>query len=124
VSKQTEILTGKPLKNWTVGAVQDFCAYHHCDKCLLYTLKKRCRFKGNPDDWDLPDQSRFTEQEVEDAKTLMRMYPRYDSIRRHSELSIALICNGDIRGGYIHGAMFPSIKEGETVKLSDIAGGE
>jgi hypothetical protein len=123
----------KPKKDWTLGNIKEFCANGKRAECscieimcpfvLTTGIGYKCGLKEDfPRGWDLTDPPWFTEQEVEDAKTLMRMHPHYDSIRRRDGLSVALICNGDIRG-HIDGAMFPSVEVGETVKLSDIIGG-
>jgi hypothetical protein len=73
-----------------------------------------------PNTWDLTDPPRFTEQEVEDAKTLIRMLPYYTKIERSSYLYLEMDCSGcEI---ILNSDIFHSIKEGETVSLKEIAG--
>jgi hypothetical protein len=73
-----------------------------------------------PNYWDLPDSPRFTEQESQDAKTLMRAFPSYFHVMRDGYGTLSII--GAFENPKIlDDAMFPSVKAGETVGLSEIA---
>lgn len=73
---------------------------------------------------------RFTEQEVEDAKTIKRMFgaDNFTHIRKDETGRPAMVdCPmGDDNGWFfvgLEGGMFPSLRPGETVTLDEIIGG-
>lgn len=62
-------------------------------------------------------QPRFTEQEVEDAETVLRVFGRSDTVKRTSEGAISF-------GGIILSAqLFPSVQPGQSYTLDEIIGG-
>lgn len=66
---------------------------------------------------------RFTEQEVEDAKTLLRVFPeQLDSISRSKDGTVTLAAKGAWRG-YLNNDAFPSIQPGQSYTLDEIIGG-
>lgn len=72
-------------------------------------------------------EPRWTEQEVEDAKTFRRMWP--DGEIKFDRWLDGRCCLTQIRGS-LNGCLglgevdlFPSVKPGQTVKLDDIIGG-
>ena len=76
---------------------------------------------------DHPDRiirkPRFTQQEVEDAKTLLRVFPeRLESISRSKDGTLNLVAKGAWRG-YLNENAFPSIKPGWSYTLGEIIGG-
>jgi len=76
---------------------------------------------------NLPDQiirkPYFTEQEVEDAKTLLRVFPeQLDSISRSKDGAVTLAAKGAWRG-YLNNDAFPSIQPGQSYTLDEIIGG-
>jgi hypothetical protein len=73
-----------------------------------------------PVKWDLVDSPAFTEQDVEDAKVLMRAFPYYNTVMRDERNGILRICNG-CGGSMINEEMFPPVKPGESIKLREIA---
>lgn len=66
---------------------------------------------------------RWTEQDVEDAKAIRRILPEARDIDRVTE-TMTIVRDMD---GFclltLQKDMFPNVKEGQTVKLADIAGG-
>ena len=109
----------KPLKDWTLGELKFECATRKgCDGCHFHGS----RFCGKtgagcPADWDLSERPRFTEQEVEDAETVLRVFGRNDTVKRTSEGAISF-------GGIILNAqMFPAIQPGQSYTLDEIIGG-
>src|SRR5690625_4319825 len=66
----------KPLKDWTLREVEAHCQQKaRCKDCdMLRQNGYECRFSNGPFLWDLSDKPRFTQQEVEDAKTIKRMF--------------------------------------------------
>ena len=116
----------KQLKDWTLGEVKAYCEGRVCDGCVFATphFCRLAHYHYLPKWWNLPDSPRFTEQEVEDAKTIMRLFPNALEIRRtcfSGDLILILHCAHNTE---INRELFPSIKSDETVKLSDIVGGE
>lgn len=76
---------------------------------------------------DHPDRiirkPRFTQQEVEDAKTLLRVFPeRLDSISRSKDGTVNIAAKGAWRG-YLNTDAFPSILPGHSYTLDEIIGG-
>ena len=80
----------KPLSEWTLGEVKAECKKHtaHCVGCPLWTDAAGCRldtscYKDNdPEQWDLSEPPRWTEQDKEDAKALKRMIKNAHHVRR------------------------------------------
>ena len=75
----------KPLKDWTLGECMGECSkltYRGltCEQC---PLDKIC---GNAvDEWNLSDKPRWTQQEVEDAKAVRRVFGRDGVIERYNK---------------------------------------
>ena len=80
---------------------------------------------------DHPDRiihkSRWTKQEVEDAKTIRRMWPaREIKLSRDADGRCSMVhIQGSLHGCLDLGRvdLFPSLRPGETVKLDEIIGG-
>lgn len=66
---------------------------------------------------------RWTEQEVEDAKTVRRVFGRDGTIERYSKAVTEPYSNLVFDHRYINEELFPSLRPGETVSLQDIIGG-
>ena len=122
----------KPLKDWTLGECQAECENAgECCKCRLHSSSElsSCKIrialykKPDPAHWELIDKPRFTEQEVEDAKTLLRVFPeRLDSISRSKDGTVNIAAKGAWRG-YLNTDAFPSIHPGQCYTLDEIIGG-
>ena len=56
----------KPLKEWTLGELKDYChrAPHDCIGCKVKGDRNNCPFDGEPAKWILDEKPRFSEQEV------------------------------------------------------------
>ena len=107
----------KPLKDWTLGEVKAYCTGRDCYKdCELAQSPGKCKILDvTPSEWDLDEKPRFTEQEVEDAKTLYRLFGNYSVAEfgaRH--------CFGGLR---MKENAFPSIQIGQSYTLDEIIGG-
>lgn len=123
----------KPLKDWTLGEVEANCQKKaRCKDCdMLRQNGYECRFSGGPYLWDLSDKPRFTEQEVEDAKTIKRMFGdgSFTHIRKDED-GICEMMDGPGDNPNVvwwsigmEEGMFPSLCPGETVTLDEIIGG-
>ena len=66
---------------------------------------------------------RFTEQEVEDAKTVRRVFGRDGTIERHNKALAAPYSNLVFDHLYINEDLFPSIRPGQSYTLDEIIGG-
>lgn len=114
----------KLLRDLTLGEIQKKCTEKgsDCTGCPFYD-NPVCYLNGMPYQWDLIDPHLFTEQEIVDAKTLLRVFPNYDTIMRNLVGEVLLTATGK---GYtmLSNSMFPSIRTGERVRLKAICGGE
>ena len=126
----------KPLKDWTLGEIKRCCveSKQNCEKCPVsgeYKTTSDCKLAIFPAHWDLDDKPRFTEQEVEDAKTIKRMFGADNFTHIHKdEDGWTEMMDGpgeDWTIGWcsigMEEGMFPSIRPGETVTLDEIIGG-
>lgn len=122
----------KPLKDWTLGELKEYCgtAVYQCHKriCPFKNICDRITSENQgdyvvPGDWDLTDHIRFTQQEVEDAKTLKRVFGRDGTIKRYSKAMTAPRSNLVFDHLYINEDLFPSIKIGQEYTLDEIIGG-
>ena len=109
----------KPLKDWTLGEVQGYCKNHDCTPdCPLKKDDGECRINRlNPCEWDLSNKPHFTQQEVEDAKTIRRMIRDDEKLTRsiYGILTYGLIS--------LKKDAFPSIHPGQSYTLDEIIGG-
>ena len=126
--KRKEANMDKPLKDWTLGEVSEYCKCHtsengNCMNCELQTGIGCCPFECAPADWDLTDKPRFTKQEVEDAKTVRRVFGRDGSIERFNKAVTEPYSNLVFDHLYINEDLFPSIKVGQAYTLDEIIGG-
>ena len=128
----------KPLKDWTFGELKEWCYQYrkaHTDKpceqaCPIYQ-RGICRCEW-VHEWDLDEKPRFTQQEVEDAKTIKRIFGADNFTHIHKdEDGWPEMMDGPGEDGTIgwcsigmEKGMFPSIRPGETVTLDEIIGGE
>ena len=135
VAKEEDANMDKPLKDWTLGEIKRCCveSKQNCEKCPVsgeYKTTSDCKLAIFPAHWDLDDKPHFTEQEVEDAKTIKRMFgaDNFTHIRKDETGRPAMVdCPmGDDNGWFfvgLEGGMFPSLGPGETVTLDEIIGG-
>lgn len=122
----------KPLKDWTFSEVQEYCKKQRntSERCSSCKIKKFCdKYLGkkgesaSPKYWDLSEPSRWTEQEVEDARAVKRLLEA-DSVTRaaygnglvaiKSDWSVSIVLSRDC---------FPSLRPGEIITLDEIIGG-
>lgn len=121
----------KPLKDWTLVECKQWCYKHgsECpEKCPIEDFCKQLQHE--PAKWDLDEKPRFTEQEVEDAKAIKRMFGDDNFTHIHKdEDGLCKMMDGpgdDPNVGWcaigMEEGMFPSIRPGETVTLDEIIG--
>lgn len=126
----------KPLKDWTLGEAKEYCTSRNgncADDCIFSKkgIGMVCGIAPKPVWWTLPEKPRFTEQEVEDAKAIKRMFGDDNFTHIHKdEDGLCEMMDGpgdDPNVGWcaigMEEGMFPSIRPGETVILDEIIGG-
>ena len=122
----------KPLKDWTLGELKEYCgtAVYQCHKgiCPFKNICDRITSENQgdhvvPGDWDLTDKPRFTEQEVERAKAIKVLYPEICYIRADDRCLRGL--NKGKESIFLDCVLswFPSLRPNETVTLDEIIGG-
>ena len=112
----------KPLKDWTLAETQEYCDEHECGFCELFQ-RHDCLLNSSPDKWDLSEKPRFTEQDVEDAKSVKRVFGRDGTVKRLKKEITAPYSNLTFDNMYINEGMFPCIFEGQEYTLDEIIGG-
>ena len=115
----------KPLKDWTLGECKEWCSKHDgacLEKCPIYDF---CiQLQNEPGKWEIPEKPRWTEQEVEDAKTIKRVFGRDGTIERHSKTMTVPYSTLTFDHLYISENLFPSLHPDESVTLDEIIGGK
>ena len=116
----------KVCADWAEAHPRNVSENGNCVNCDLQTGIGYCPFDGTPADWDLDQNPRFTEQEVERARTIKVICPDADRIRcRISENKgrVQHVCEGNRTMLTIWFDAFPSIQTDEYAKLDEIIGG-
>ena len=118
----------KPLKDWTLGELSEYCERNvsengDCMNCDFQTGIGYCTFDGAPSDWVLDQNPRFTEQDVEDAKAVKRVFGRDGTVKRLKKELTDPYSNLTFDHMYINESMFPCIFEGQEYTLDEIIGG-
>ena len=123
----------KPLRDWTLGEIKEYCKKKgtRCGDCPAIYDGNHCKLNSTPEIWPLKSKPHFTEQEVEDAKAIKRMFgdDNFTHIRKDED-GLCEMMDGpgdDPNVGWcaigMEEGMFPSIRPGETVTLEEIIGG-
>lgn len=115
----------KPLKNWTLGEIKNYCEKHDCTKdCPCSASNGGCKINRiNPCEWELEEKPCFTEQDVEDAKAVKRVFGRDGTVKRINKAITDPYSNLTFDHMYINERMFPCIFEGQEYTLDEIIGG-
>ena len=117
----------KPLKDWTLGEVKEYCTSRNgncADDCIFSKkgIGMVCGIAPKPVWWTLPEKPRFTEQEVEAAKAIKTLFPCAVSVKR-LDLSIRVQDRDEVLIVQLSNSLFRSIQLGETYTLDEIIGG-
>lgn len=126
----------KPLKDWTLGEAKEYCTSRNgncADDCIFSKkgIGMVCGIAPKPVWWTLPEKPSFTQQEVEDAKTIKRMFgaDNFTHIRK-DQFGLCEMMDGpgdDPNVGWcaigMEEGMFPSLRPGETITIDEIIGG-
>lgn len=126
-TEKKEANMDKPLKDWTLGEVKEYCASRNgncADDCILSRkgIGMVCEVAPKPAWWTLADKPRFTEQEVERAKAIRLLYKDAEKIQECDPVA-KILNNYDSVIAQVDTGIFPSLRPGETVTLDEIIGG-
>lgn len=125
--KQKEANMNKPLKDWTLGELKEYCykAPHDCTGCKVKQGKNNCPFDGEPAKWDLDEKPRFTEQEVERAKAIKVLWPETNAIKSDGAWTKLLVVEDDTswQRETVPESFFPSAEKNEVYTIDEIIGG-
>lgn len=122
----------KPLKDWTLGEVVAECnAREVCYECPFFDNSAHsdsscriCTIETTPvESWNLSECPRFTEQDVEDAKAVKRVFGRDGTVKRLNKAITDPYSNLTFDHMYINESMFPCVFEGQEYTLDEIIGG-
>ena len=126
----------KPLSEWTLGEIKAECkrCNGNCIGAVCPMVKwiskdemacviiRELR-KPTPASWDLSEPPRWTEQEAELAKALYELRRSISLVIGRSTGGILWWRDGDIGEGILPHKLFPSLNEGNCVRLDEIIGG-
>ena len=114
----------KPLKDWTLGEIKNYCEKHDCTKdCPCSASNGECKInRVNPCEWDLEEKPRFTQQEVEVAKAIKLLFPDAVKVCRLSGV-IKAECENGSGECMIAAELLPSIQNHQSYTLDEIIGG-
>lgn len=130
--QEKEANMGMPLKDWTLAEVRGHCKEQRDTpaRCTGCKIQKYCdQYFGRKGDatspkyWDFEEKPRWTQQEVEDAKAVKRVFGRDGTVKRHDAATTVPYSNLTFDNLYINKDLFPSIKAGQSAKLDEIIGG-
>lgn len=131
---RTKVGIEKPLAEVTLKEFKEICASHgeDCKKdgvpCPFYNTvcAESCVIAK---EWDLTEKTatpKFTEQEVQDAKSIMRIFDADNIVAGRDNMgNMTILVYRSYAGGkgcFINKDLFPSIGVGETFHLSEIIG--
>ena len=117
----------KPLKDWTLGEAKEYCTSRNgncADDCIFSKkgIGMVCGIAPKPVWWTLPENPRFTQQEVERAKAIRLIYPtayrleEADPLIRVWDKEGKLLAHVDVN-------LFLSLKPEQPYTLDEIIGG-
>ena len=127
--KREEADMEKPLKDWTLGELKEWCYQYrkaHTDKpceqtCPIYQRGICCREWVH--EWDLEEKPRWTEQEVERAKAIKVLWPEANTIKADGDWTVLLNSNKGLIRETIARKLFPSAEKNRVYTLNEIIGG-
>ena len=117
----------KPLKDWTLGEVKEYCTSRNgncADDCIFSKkgIGMVCGIAPKPVWWTLPEKPRFTQQEVERAKAIRLIYPTAYRLEEADPLIRVWDKEGKLLS-HVDTALFPSHQSGQSYTLDEIIGG-
>lgn len=117
----------KPLNEWTLEEVKDYCEHTTCQLCLIYDkIKNICPLSGkSPRAWRLNNKINLTNDEIEDVKNIAKLF------RNGFRGTISRLTNGYLKfiyaGPYnkpcvaeLDSKLFPSLKCDDSINVKDV----
>lgn len=105
--------------------VRDFCGQNDgiclLGKCPFYRRDglTRCKLNTFPEAWGLDE---FTEQDIEDAKAVQRIFPQIKYIEKDYNILDQIIRQDTLILGET--SSFPNIRNGQTIAIAEILADE
>lgn len=118
--------TNKPVMEWTLDEVRQYCTLHGCNKqCRFYNKEANtnCEISSeHPNYWNFTDKPKWTDGEIQWARNIKALYnSNIDGmriVRSANDDSYALI--SDSWNATINSGLFPTLESGQSVLVSDI----
>lgn len=127
--KLKEANMDKPLKDWTLGELQEWCYQYRkahtdkpCEQTCPISQRGICRCEWVYE-WDLEGKPRFTEQEVEATKAIRILFPCATHLIQFQPNEPVSVKAGDAFVLNLNSTLFPSVQPGQSYTLDDIIGG-
>ena len=112
----------KPLSDWTLGEARELCAGRsYCKGCPMAGAVCSIEKVVCPQEWDLTDKPRFTEEEMAAARMFLSAYPQ-STIERGGPDCLILQESPEKPWEEIPPKLFPSLRPGQSVRLEDVWG--
>ena len=117
--------------DWSVSDVKELCLHRNmkCQGCVLSTKRKvdginlvSCRFGHPPAKWDIDAKIVLTDREINDLKSIVRLTPSAALVYRVAtdpDTDMLTIFQTSGPAIKISNDLFPSIKRGQYIKISD-----
>lgn len=126
-NKSKLVETEKPLAEWTLQELKDWCdnGWSDCTDCPFQSGESiKCSLgQSIPRLWKLQFKTRWTKQDIEDAKAIKRVFPWVKSVSSSGidciRLSDDMVFNTQSTS-LRQGNLFSSLKSCESVRLDDI----
>lgn len=112
----------KPLSDWTLGEVRELCAGRsYCKGCPMAGAVCSIEKVVCPQEWDLTDKPRFTEEEM----AVLRHMASTGIVSIDKKGKTYLFWDGGKLGGLmvVPPDFLPSLRPGQSVRLEDVLGG-
>lgn len=117
----------KPLKDWTLGEAKEYCTSRNgncADDCIFSKkgIGMVCGIAPKPVWWTLPENPRFTQQEVERAKAIKLIYPTAYRLEEADPLIRVWDKEGNLLA-HVDVNLFLSLNPEQSYTLDEIIGG-
>lgn len=111
-----------------VETIRSCCTKYtfRCSECPIHDKEVGCILHSDPPRfWRLPGNHRVTAEEEEKAKAILLLYPDAEYITSWGggDGEFTVLGKGGEIYTHVHMRSFPSIRPGQTVKISNIIGG-
>lgn len=112
----------KPIKDWTLAEAMEYCRTYRYSLKEGFCEEADCELHNRGicnsnwvHDWNV---EKYTDQEIDDARDILKLFPDAISIERHADV-LDVRYNGNFLA-QIRYSLFPSIKVGQTAMIKDI----